>query len=178
MDAGSAACHRRGMPPVVAAATISIVAFLIGLTLPDLDLHLWLGHRSAVTHSVVPACVLLMRRRWYPAACGMAGGTGLHLAADTFPNRMIGYATVKLPFAGALSAGASYTWLAINALAGLALAAWLARRLHAPVVAVLLAIAAGVAGARYLWRTDGGWPVLAIAVAGAWLTWRWRARVA
>ncbi|KQN90544.1 hypothetical protein ASE95_13835 [Sphingomonas sp. Leaf231] len=174
VDVAGGACHRGEMPSAVAAVAVTILAFVAGLTMPDVDLHLWLGHRSAVTHSVAPACVLLSWRRWYPAACGMAGGIGLHLAADSFPNRMIGYATVKLPFAGALSAGASYAWLAINAVAALALAAWLARRLHAPMVAMLLALAATVAGARYLWRTDGGWPVLAIVAAGAWLMWRRR----
>ncbi|PZQ59119.1 MAG: hypothetical protein DI544_11930 [Sphingomonas taxi] len=164
------------MPPALIAAIVTLVAFAAGLTLPDVDLHLWLGHRSAVTHSVLPACALLARRRWHPAACGMGAGTGLHLAADTFPNRMIGFATVKLPFVGALPTAASYAWLAINALAALMLAAWLARRLHAPGIAALLVLAAIVGGVGYLWRTDGGWPVLAIAAAGAWLAWRRRCR--
>ncbi|KTT74990.1 hypothetical protein NS334_03810 [Sphingomonas endophytica] len=159
------------MMPLVAAA-LTILAFTIGLTLPDVDLHLWLGHRSAMTHSALPACLLLTRRHWQPAACGMGAGIGLHLAADTFPNRMIGYATIKLPFVGALSPGASYAWLAINALAAIGVAAWLARRLHAPVVAALLTLAVSVVGAGYLWRTDGGWPVLAIAAVAAWLVWR------
>lgn len=175
MDVGRRPWHRRTMTPALAAVAVTIVAFMIGLTAPDVDLHLWLGHRSAVTHSIVPACALLARRRWYPAACGVAAGTGLHLAADSFPNRMIGYATVKLPFAGSLEAGASYAWLALNALAALALAAWLARRLHAPWVALLLTLAAVVAGAGYLWRTDGGWPVLALAAAATWIMWRVRA---
>lgn len=165
------------MPPAVVAALVTFVAFLIGLTLPDLDLRLWLGHRSALTHSIVPACALLARRRWHPAACGVGAGTGLHLAADAFPNRMIGYATVKLPFLGALSAAQSYAWLAINALAGLALAAWLARRLHAPLIAGLLMLAALVAGVGYLWRTDGGWPVLALAAGAVWIAWRVRRTV-
>ncbi|MDR6787252.1 hypothetical protein J2Y58_000593 [Sphingomonas sp. BE138] len=156
------------MPPAVAALLVSFVAFLIGLTLPDLDLRMWLGHRSAITHSILPACALLARRRWHPAACGMGAGTGLHLAADTFPNAMVGYATVKLPLVGALSAGGSYVWLAANALGGLALAVWLSRRLHARLAAGLLGLAALVAGAGYLWRTDGGWPVLALAGGLAW----------
>ena len=162
------------MPSAAVALIVSFVAFLIGLTLPDLDLRLWLGHRSALTHSIVPACALLARRRWHPAACGMGAGTGVHLAADTFPNAMVGYATVKLPFVGALSAGASYAWLVVNALAGLALATWLARRLHAPLAAGLLGLAVVVAGAGYLWRTDGGWPVLAIVAGAVWVAWRWR----
>jgi hypothetical protein len=162
------------MTPALAAVAVTIVAFVIGLTVPDVDLHLWLGHRSALTHSIAPACALLARRQWHPAACGVAAGTGLHLAADSFPNRMIGYATVKLPFAGSIGATGSYAWLALNALAALALAAWLARRLHAPWMARSLTLAVTVAGAAYLWRTDGGWPVLALAAAAAWLSWRAR----
>lgn len=166
------------MPPALTAAIATLVAFVAGLTLPDIDLHLWLGHRSAVTHSVLPALLLLARRQWHGAAAGMAAGTGLHLAADTFPHRMIGFATVKLPFVGALPAHASYLWLAANALAALLLGVWLARRLHAPAAALLLGAALLLVGARYLWRTDGGWPVLAIVAAGAWLSWRRRSRPA
>lgn len=158
------------------AALLTTVAYLVGLTLPDVDLALGLGHRSALTHSVLPAALLATRRAWRAAACGMAGGSGLHLAADVFPNAMTGFALVKLPFAGALSAGASYVWLAANAVAALALAVLLARRLHAAPVTLALAGAAAVVGATYLWRTDGGWPVLAIAAALAWLGWRWRLR--
>ena len=164
------------MPHTALLLILTCIAFAIGLTLPDIDLHLWLGHRSAVTHSVLPALTLLVRRQWRAAACGMGAGSGLHLAADSFPNRMVGYATVKLPLAGALPPGASYAWLAINALLALGLAAWLARRLHAPAVALLLALAAAASGAAYLYRTDGGWPVLAIAAVAGALWWRARAR--
>lgn len=162
------------MPPAIVAALGTAIAFAIGLTLPDADLHLWLGHRSGVTHSILPAVLLLARRAWRAAACGVAAGTGLHLAADSFPNRMVGYATVKLPGIGALPAAESYAWLALNALAALVLAAWLARRLHAPAAVLLLAGGFLLAGAGYLWRTDGGWPVLAIAAALGWAGWRAR----
>ncbi len=176
MDPEASPCHLRPMPPAVVAALVTFAMFLVGLTLPDFDLRLSLGHRSAISHSILPAYALLARRRWHPAACGMGAGTGLHLAADTFPNAMIGYATVKLPVVGALSAGASYAWLAINAVAGLALAAWLARRLHAPAATGLLGLGVLIAGAGYLWRTDGGWPVLAIVIGAAWVAWRRRPR--
>ena len=164
------------MPPAVVAGIATAMAFAIGLTLPDVDLHLWLGHRSGLTHSVLPALLLLARRAWRAAACGTAAGPGLHLAADSFPNRMVGYATVKLPGLGALPAAESYAWIALNALAALALAAWLARRLHAPAAALLLAAGFVAGGAAYLWRTDGGWPVLALVVAGAGAAWRFRRR--
>ena len=132
-----------------------------------------LGHRSGLTHSVVPALVALGHARWRHAGCGLAGGTGLHLAADCFPNAMIGYATVKLPFAGSIGAAASYGWLAVNAVLALALAAVALRRLHHPIAAAGVAVAAGALGIAYLWRTDGGWPVLAIGGVAA-AAWWWR----
>lgn len=155
-------------------AALTLVAFAIGLTLPDIDLALGIGHRSGITHSVLPALMALARPRWRHAGCGLAGGTGLHLAADCFPNAMIGYATVKLPLAGGIGAAASYGWLAINAALALALAAVALRRLHHPLAAVVVAVLAGVIGIGYLWRTDGGWPVLALAAVAALGWWRWR----
>lgn len=153
------------------ALPLSLAAFWLGLTLPDVDLNLWLGHRSALTHSIALPAALAAKRAWRAAACGLGAGTGLHLAADTFPNRMTGFALVKLPFAGALPAVESYLWLGLNALAALALAAWLAVRLHPPVGVVLLGAGVMTGGAGYLWRTDGGWPVLAIFGALMALAW-------
>lgn len=156
------------------AALLTAVAFLVGLTLPDMDLALGLTHRNGVTHSAAPALLAAGLPRWRAAGCGLAGGVAFHLAADVFPNRMIGFALVKLPFVGALHAAESRGWLLLNAVVAGALALWLARRLHAPDVASGLFAGAGVLGAAYLWRTDGGWPVLAIAAALAWLAWRVR----
>jgi hypothetical protein len=83
------------------------LAFIIGLALPDLDFALpFVTHRSALTHGVLPALLVWWRARGPAPVAGVALGTGLHLAADTFPNAMIGYATVKLPFAGSIGA----TW--------------------------------------------------------------------
>lgn len=152
----------------LALALVALMAFVIGLTLPDVDLVLGLGHRSALTHSVLPAMLVTARRAWRGAAAGIAGGSGVHLAADCFPNAMIGYATVKLPVAGALAAGPSYLWLALNALAALAVAVILTRRLYSRPVATALVAAGAASAAAYLWRTDGGWPVLTItAIVGS-----------
>ncbi|TCP33187.1 hypothetical protein [Sphingomonas sp. BK235] len=161
-------------PPPAVAAIVTLVALAVGLTLPDLDLRLWLGHRSALTHSILPALLLLAARQ-RAAACGIAAGTGVHLAADCFPRHMIGYATVKLPLAGAMSPLHSYAWLALNAVAALLLAAALARRLHAPVVRAAVAVAALAAALRYLWHDPGGWPVLALVALGVGAWWRLRA---
>ena len=157
-------------------AGLTLVAFAIGLTLPDVDLLVGV-HRSGVTHSVLPALVALGRARWRHAGVGLAGGIGVHLSADCFPRAMTGYATVKLPFEGSIGAGWSYVWLGANAVLALALAAWALRRLHHPVAAAGVAAGAAVFGLGYLWRDPGGWPVLVIvALAGAaW--WRWRGAV-
>lgn len=157
----------------VMTAGLTLVAFAIGLTLPDVDLTLGLGHRSGVTHSVLPALVALGHTRWRHAGCGLAGGTGLHLSADCFPNAMTGFATVKLPFVGSIGAAASYGWLAVNAMLALLLAAVVLRRLHPTVAAIGVAAGAGALGIGYLWRTDGGWPVLTLMITGvALVCWR------
>lgn len=81
---------------------------------------------------------------------------------------------MKLPLAGSIGAAASYGWLAANAVLALLLAGIALRRLHHPVAAMGVAAGAGMAGAGYLWRTDGGWPVLAIAALAALAWWRLR----
>jgi hypothetical protein len=156
-------------------AGLTLVAFVIGLALPDIDLLAGV-HRSGVTHSVLPALVAFARTRWRHAGCGLAGGVGVHLSADCFPRAMVGYATVKLPVESSIGAGWSYVWLGANALLALALAAWALRRLHHPVAAWGVAAGAAVFGAGYLWRDPGGWLVLAIVVVAAGVWWRWRAK--
>ncbi|MBB3694499.1 hypothetical protein [Sphingomonas sp. BK580] len=165
-------------PPAVSAATaalVTLIALAVGLMLPDVDLRLGLGHRSALTHSLLPALLLLASRQ-RAAACGIAAGVGVHLAADCFPRRMVGYATVKLPLHGALPPLESYGWLALNAAAALLLASWLGRQLHAPVARALVALAALAAALRYLWHDPGGWPVLALAGGVAFVVVRGRRR--
>ncbi len=62
-----------------------LLALIAGLDLPDIDQPLPLDHRSAVTHSVLPALLALVRRWARPVAGGLALGLGLHLSADVFP---------------------------------------------------------------------------------------------
>lgn len=137
-------------------------AALAGTTLPDLDLALGLGHRNALTHSLLPVLVALARPGWRPAAIGLALGMGLHLSADVFPNAMRGFATVKLPGAGSIGARLSYLWLASNALACLALGGWLLVRFTTPARGALVLAVVAVLGVGYLWATDGGWPALLV----------------
>lgn len=152
------------------AAGLAVVLAAWSMTrLPDIDLMLGLGHRSGLTHSLLPAGIACVRPRWWPLAAGIALGLGLHLSADLFPNAMRGYATVKLPGLGSIGAGASYLWLAANGAAALLIGAWLLGRVVTPKVALAVLGAVAVLGATYLFTTDGGWWALAMFGGAGWL---------
>lgn len=150
-----------------------VAAALAGTTLPDLDLALGLGHRSALTHSMLPVAIAAADRRFWPVAAGLGLGLGLHLAADLFPNGMRGYATIKLPLFGSIGPGASYLWIAVNAGLTLAGGAWLLGEVAAPPIAAATLAAVGVLGVTYLLRTDGGWWALLLFAGLGWLALRW-----
>ncbi len=151
-----------------------LLACVAGTTLPDLDFALGLAHRSALTHSVLPVALLAWWRGGRAIGPGLAIGIGIHLAADCFPNAMRGYATIKLPLAGSIGSDASYAWLAVNALGGMAIGAlwqpvpitprW---RFAALAGCALIAVA-------YLFVTDGGWPALTLFGLAGWLAVRRR----
>jgi hypothetical protein len=162
--------------PWTAAAAILLAAWA-ATRLPDIDLMIGLGHRSGMTHSLLPVGIACARRRWWPVAAGAALGLGLHLSADMFPNAMRGYATVKLPGLGSIGAEASYFWLAINALAALMLGAWLLGRMLAPKIALAVLGVVAAIGVLYLFSTDGGWWALAMFGAAGWLAVRGRRAV-
>ena len=159
-------------------ALLVLACFAVGIALPDLDFVLpFVTHRSGLTHSILPALALLsLHPLRGKIACGVALGIGVHLAADSFPNAMTGYATVKLPFAGSIGRTWSYVWLGANALAALVMGGVLALRvLPKPWgFAILVAIALG--SVVYLATTDGGWPVLAIMALIGGGTWQRRRR--
>jgi hypothetical protein len=157
-----------------AGLAIGLLAACVGgTTLPDIDFSLWLSHRSALTHGVLPVALLHWWRMSRPIAGGAAAGVGLHLAADCFPNGMVGYATVKLPLIGSFGTEASYLWLALNALAALAWSVAASASLGARWRITVLAGYAAI-GAAYLFVTDGGWPPLAIFGLVGWLAIRRR----
>lgn len=160
-----------GSPFLIAAAVVA--AAVAGTTFPDLDQILPLGHRSALTHGLLPVLALAgYDRRLWPVAAGLGLGLGLHLAADLFPNGMRGYATIKVPLLGSIGANASYLWIAVNAAACLAGGAWLLGRVADPRTAGATLIAVGVLGVAYLLRTDGGWWALAMFAGLGWLVLR------
>jgi hypothetical protein len=157
-----------GEGPWILAATV-VVAMEAGTRLPDLDAPLGLRHRSAVLHGMLPLLVALLDRRTWPVAAGLGFGIGVHLAADLFPSRMRGFATIKLPLWGAIGATPSYLWIAANAasnlLGGIVVLGRIADR---QVVAMVMAVAA-VLGAAYLLRTEGGWRALAMFAVLGWM---------
>lgn len=157
-----------------AAAMTAVLAAWAMTRLPDLDLMLGLGHRSGLTHSLLPVGIACARRRWWPLAAGLALGLGLHLSADMFPNAMRGYATIKLPGLGSIGADASYLWLAMNAVTALLIGAWLLGQVLAPKAAIAVLGAVVLLGIAYLFTTDGGWWALAMFGGTGWLALRGR----
>ncbi|KQU53041.1 hypothetical protein ASG67_09335 [Sphingomonas sp. Leaf339] len=160
-------------PPLALCAVP--MAALAGTTLPDLDMTLGLGHRSGLTHGVLPVLIALWSPRWRPVAAGLALGIGLHLSADVFPNGMRGFATVKLPGVGSIGRNGSWAWLAVNAVAALAIGALLVRRMASTGMTLAILIVVAVIGVAYLFVTDGGWPALLVYGGTGWALVRRRA---
>lgn len=159
--------------PLLLAAVL-LLAVWAGTTFPDVDQPLGIGHRSGLTHSILPLAIAWWRRVRAVAA-GLAFGIGLHLSADLFPNAMIGFATVKLPFAGSIGATASYGWFAANAAIAFLIGGWLIGRLLPPVHALAVLAATALIGIAYLFATDGGWWALSLLGGLGWWTTRRRA---
>ncbi len=160
-----------GGGPWVLTATV-VVAAASGTRLPDLDTPLGWQHRSALLHGLLPVMVALLDRRTWGVAAGLGFGIGVHLAADLFPGRMRGYATIKLPLWGSIGPALSYLWIAFHAAANLAGGAMILTRIADR--QVVLAVTAGmtVLGTAYLLRTDGGWYALAMFAVVGWLAFR------
>lgn len=158
----------RSHRPVVHAVVV-VCAGIAGTTLPDLDLLLPIGHRSGLTHSLLPLMLALCARHWRPVMAGLAIGIGLHLAADAFPNAMRGFATVKLPGVGSLGVSASYAWLGVQAVVATIVGAVLLAATLPTGLAVLTAAMLTAIGIAYLFVTDGGWWALACYTAFGWI---------
>ncbi|WP_299730029.1 hypothetical protein [uncultured Endozoicomonas sp.] len=84
-----------------------------GIRLPDLDLRIpGLSHRSAITHSCLPAVLLWVLGDVFIAA-GLALGIALHLSSDLQPKSWAGGALIKLPILGSIGM-LSPLWLIVN----------------------------------------------------------------
>ena len=154
--------------PWAAALAVALAAWA-GTTFPDIDQVLPLDHRSALSHSVLPAALACCWRRGRAFAAGLALGIGLHLSADLFPEAMRGFATIKLPFAGAISWQAPYVWVGVNAFACLTLGALLLGKLLGPRLSLATLGAVALLGIAYLFTVDGGWWALAMFGGTGWL---------
>jgi hypothetical protein len=166
-------CAAAGRWPIAAGGAVLLAAWA-GTTFPDIDQALPLPHRSALTHSVLPAALACLWRRGVAVAAGLALGIGLHLSADLFPEAMRGFATVKLPFLGSIGWQASYAWFAVNALACLTLGAFLLSRVAGPKLALALLAGVALIGVAYLLSVDGGWWALAMFGGTGWVALRKR----
>jgi hypothetical protein len=184
--------------PVALAALLLHPLSAAGLAWPDLDFTLRsvLGHRSALTHSVLlPLLVLalapLLRRLRRPSravarrslAWAMGWfllGLGIHLLADSFPRGCTGGALAHLPRwppgsgSVALPCGVSLAWLAGNAVAAVVLAEWLMRREGTPLTLARYVASAAVL-AVYMVAHEGK-PLLLPLAALAWFATAWAAR--
>lgn len=154
----------------VLIATI-VAAAAAGTQLPDLDTPLRLRHRSALLHGVLPMLVALLDRRTWPVAAGLGFGIGFHLAADLFPGRMRGFATIKMPLWGSIGTIPSYGWIAANAAGNLIGGMIVLGRIADTRVAAGVTAAMSVLGIAYLIRTAGGWYALLLFAGLAWLLW-------
>ena len=130
--------------------TLSIPLFAcMFLAVPDVDLLLLslLHHRSILTHSALPALVLLpLQGRFGPApVAGALIGLSVHLTCDLL-SPAVGFGQVWLPapFKASLG-GLSPAWLFANALLCFILAHGICRRLMP-----------GLAGPTVMMLTSGG----------------------
>ena len=99
---------------MVKRSILVILGASVSVFIPDIDLAFssLIGHRSILTHSLLPPlCALLLRRKTLAGV--MAVGFAIHLNADLFPAAWIGFATIKLPLGGHLGA-LSLPWLLVN----------------------------------------------------------------
>ena len=157
-----------GSGPWVLIATV-VSATAAGITLPDLDSRLRLGHRSALLHGVLPPFVALLDQRTWAIAAGLGFGIGFHLVADLFPGQMRGFATIKLPLWGSIGVFPSYLWIATHAAANIVGGFVVLERIAARQVAASALAGVGVLGTAYLMRTDGGWGAMALMLLIGWL---------
>ncbi|CAK0754300.1 LexA-binding, inner membrane-associated hydrolase [Azospirillaceae bacterium] len=91
---------------------------LVGVVWPDVDLAIpFVPHRSALTHSVLLALVLL---KFLPerVVAGLLLGMAVTLNADLFPHAWTGFATIHVPLVGSLGL-LSPVWLLLNVFAAL-----------------------------------------------------------
>ena len=97
-----------------------LAGLIAGIRLPDLDLLTpGLSHRSALTHSCIPALVV-WAFGFSPIAAGLALGIAFHLSSDLQPKSWTGGALIKFPVLGSIGM-LSPLWLIANVIGCLAI---------------------------------------------------------
>ncbi|MWD29664.1 hypothetical protein E0K89_019465 [Aquicoccus sp. SCR17] len=147
-----------GRSPSAKAGLFLLMAYLF-LWVPDLDLLLLglLHHRSIVTHSVLPALLLihLGRRAGAAPIAGALLGIAVHLSCDLL-SPMVGYGQIWLPEPYQIPLGPfSYLWLGANALLAFIWARRLAvRSLPDPYGSLLVATIGTITAVTYGWVNE------------------------
>nr|WP_170541120.1 hypothetical protein [Ruegeria arenilitoris] len=146
--------HEISSRSITAKVFLFLLAAYLFLWVPDIDL-LFIGvlhHRSIVTHSVLPALllVLLGRRAGAAPIAGALIGLGVHLSCDML-SPMVGFAQIWLPAPIKAPLGPfSYLWLFANALAAFFLAQVVALKAFPTVFGyVLIFVVGGLASITY-----------------------------
>jgi hypothetical protein len=112
------------------------IGIVIGISLPDLDQHIWLlSHRSILTHGwLLPFLVCALLWGSSPSvrlfAIGFSGAVAIHLCFDLFPQHWAGFALITVPLVGRTSPLFSWLWIAGSCVLCLYLACALMRRLQ------------------------------------------------
>ncbi|PJE33691.1 hypothetical protein PSM7751_03885 [Pseudooceanicola marinus] len=147
-----------GRSSAAKAGLFLLMAYLF-LWVPDLDLLLLdlLHHRSIVTHSVLPALLLILLG-WRAGAAPIAGalvGIAVHLSCDLL-SPMVGYGQIWLPEPYQIPLGPfSYLWLGTNALLAFIWARRLAvRSLPDPYGSLLVAATGTITAVTYGWVNE------------------------
>ena len=97
-----------------------LAGLIAGIRLPDLDLLTpGLSHRSAITHSCIPA-LAVWAFGFSPMAEGLALGIAFHLSSDLHPKSWTGGALIKFPVLGSIGM-LSPIWLFANVIGCLAI---------------------------------------------------------
>lgn len=140
-----------------------LCGLMVGVRLPDLDFFLpGLSHRSGVTHSCLPA-MLLMSSGLQPAVAGLALGIALHLSSDMQPRAWTGGALIKFPLLGSIGM-LSPLWLVANVVACLAIVmdVLASEPVNARQIIILLCL---TGSCWYFWREEKR-PLLPLMVLG------------
>jgi hypothetical protein len=170
----------------LALAAVTVVGTLLFIGLPDIDLALLpvLHHRSIITHSVLPALLLLRLRTAAGRAFAIGGlvGVAVHLSADLL-SPMVGFGQIWLPWPIKMPLGPlSYLWLAANAALASIVAVRLASKGSTPTACISSTIIYSfVTATIYGVVNEGSWvasmTAIGIIAAGATLELRYLNRV-